>query len=141
MQKRKLEIELNQSAKKTQLFENFYKKKETTAGAGRGLLRCRIRGFGGNDGSTVWLAAAVGKNKDRVFVLGFEAHIFSRTFTSPSPPPSPQLNPTMEDRINLLETMMADMMAMIRKMRATSSTDPPTSIQDDMHVADKEGLD
>ncbi|KAL2226741.1 UNVERIFIED_CONTAM: hypothetical protein Sindi_2032800 [Sesamum indicum] len=91
----------------------------------------------------IWLAVVRGKNKNQVFVLGFEAHVSSRTFTSPSPPP----NPAMEDHIDCLKMMMTDMMPMTTKMRASSSTvalpptNPPASNQDDMDIADKEGLD
>ncbi|KAL2237461.1 uncharacterized protein LOC110012124 [Sesamum indicum] len=65
----------------------------------------------------MWLAAVRGKNKGRVFVFGSEAHVSSRTFTSPSPSLPP--DPVMEDCIGHLEMMMADMMDM---MQASSST-------------------
>ncbi|KAL0345215.1 UNVERIFIED_CONTAM: hypothetical protein Sradi_4352800 [Sesamum radiatum] len=65
----------------------------------------------------------------------------------------------MEDRMNRLETMMVDMIAMMKEMRvscltavlsqpiASSSvptqppTDPLTPNDDDMDIADEEGLD
>ncbi|KAL2237421.1 UNVERIFIED_CONTAM: hypothetical protein Sindi_0933800, partial [Sesamum indicum] len=54
------------------------------------------------------------------------AHISNQTFTSLSPPPltlsPPKPNLTMEDRMNRLEMMMADMMTMMREMWTTSST-------------------
>ncbi|KAL2249489.1 UNVERIFIED_CONTAM: hypothetical protein Sindi_2422600 [Sesamum indicum] len=82
----------------------------------------------------MWLSVVGGKNKGRVFDHDFMAHVSGRTFTSPSPSPPPPTttDPAMEDCIGLLETMMADMMAMMREMRASSSTaalpptDPPT---------------
>ncbi|KAL2226487.1 UNVERIFIED_CONTAM: hypothetical protein Sindi_2007400, partial [Sesamum indicum] len=57
-------------------------------------------------------------NKGQVFGLGFEAHVYNRTFTSPSPPlptqplPPPPPNPAMKDHIGRLETMMAIMREM-----------------------------
>ncbi|KAL0355549.1 UNVERIFIED_CONTAM: hypothetical protein Sradi_4001800 [Sesamum radiatum] len=65
----------------------------------------------------------------------------------------------MEDRMNWLETMMVNMMAMMKEMQARSlnarpslptgstsaSAQPPTNPlapnEDDMHIADKEGSD
>ncbi|KAL2251694.1 UNVERIFIED_CONTAM: hypothetical protein Sindi_2291700, partial [Sesamum indicum] len=68
----------------------------------------------------LWLAAIRGKNKARVFGLGFEAHVFNRTCTSPSP--SPPSNSHMENRIVWLERMMVDMMAMMKSMPVNSLT-------------------
>ncbi|KAL2253093.1 UNVERIFIED_CONTAM: hypothetical protein Sindi_0104000 [Sesamum indicum] len=57
----------------------------------------------------LWLDAVRGKKKGRVFYLGFEAHVSSWTYTSPSQPSltsiptPPQLNSAMEDLISLLE--------------------------------------
>ncbi|KAL2231193.1 UNVERIFIED_CONTAM: hypothetical protein Sindi_1713700, partial [Sesamum indicum] len=57
------------------------------------------------------------------------AHVSSRTFTSPPPPPLPLSNPVIKDRISRDEMMMADMRCMMREMRAFSSTTerPPTN--------------
>ncbi|KAL2236268.1 UNVERIFIED_CONTAM: hypothetical protein Sindi_0818500 [Sesamum indicum] len=80
----------------------------------------------------MWLATVEGKNKDRVFSLGSKAHISSRTFTSPLPHPTTPLLPNS---------------AMMRDMWASSSTttspsiDSPASNQNDMNIADDEGLD
>ncbi|KAL2242539.1 UNVERIFIED_CONTAM: hypothetical protein Sindi_0371900 [Sesamum indicum] len=83
------------------------------------------------------LATVSAKNKYRVFNLGFETHVSNRTFTSsPLTPTPPSPNPAMKERISCLETMMADMMTMMREMRASSSTaaslatDPPGENQD-----------
>ncbi|KAL0458727.1 UNVERIFIED_CONTAM: hypothetical protein Slati_0499900 [Sesamum latifolium] len=84
----------------------------------------RIGGIGGNDRAADVAGCSRGKNKGRVFGFDSEAHFSSRTYTSPSPPPPP--NPTQEDRIGYLEVMMADMMVMIRKMRASSSVAEPS---------------
>ncbi|KAK4400602.1 hypothetical protein Sango_1166300 [Sesamum angolense] len=54
----------------------------------------------------LWLAAVGGKKKGLVFGLGFEAHFSSRTYMSPPPPPSPN----MEDCMVQLKMMMVDMM-------------------------------
>ncbi|KAL2252219.1 UNVERIFIED_CONTAM: hypothetical protein Sindi_0016600 [Sesamum indicum] len=107
----------------------------------------------------MWLTAVRRKNKDRVFGLNFEAYVSSRTFTLPSlpplTPPLPQPNPVMEDRIGRLEMMMTNMIAMMREMWVSSSsqptastsapapppTDPLAQNEDDMDVADEEGLD
>ncbi|KAL0449538.1 UNVERIFIED_CONTAM: hypothetical protein Slati_1510200 [Sesamum latifolium] len=73
----------------------------------------------------MWLAAVEGT---RVVFALVEAHFFSRTYTSPSPPPPPppSPNPTTEDRIGRFEEMRADMMVMIREMRASSSVAGPS---------------
>ncbi|KAL2230792.1 UNVERIFIED_CONTAM: hypothetical protein Sindi_1673600 [Sesamum indicum] len=94
----------------------------------------------------MWLAAVGGKNKDRVFGLGSKAHVSSHTFASPSPLPPPPPNPTVEDCIDRLKIMMANMIAMMRDAgllldRGTASDSPPASNQDDMDVAHKEELD
>ncbi|KAL2236627.1 UNVERIFIED_CONTAM: hypothetical protein Sindi_0854400 [Sesamum indicum] len=72
----------------------------------------------------LWVAVVGGKNKGHAFGLSSEAHISKQTYTSLSPPPpTPSLaqpNPAMEDRIGWLETMMVDMMAMMKEMRASS---------------------
>ncbi|KAL2237544.1 UNVERIFIED_CONTAM: hypothetical protein Sindi_0946100, partial [Sesamum indicum] len=70
------------------------------------------------------------------------------TFTLPPlpPPPPPPSNSTMENRINQLKLMMADMMSMMKEMPlllgcSFASDRPPASSKDDMDVADEEGLD
>ncbi|KAL2247159.1 UNVERIFIED_CONTAM: hypothetical protein Sindi_2568200 [Sesamum indicum] len=87
----------------------------------------------------MWLAAVGGKNKGRVFGLGFEAHISSRTFTSSQPPS----NPVMEDRTGRLETMMADLMDMMLEMRASLLTvaRPLTNPSIENQDEDEERLD
>ncbi|KAL0401889.1 UNVERIFIED_CONTAM: hypothetical protein Slati_4218800 [Sesamum latifolium] len=81
------------------------------------------QGFGGDDRAVAVVGCSEGKNKARVFSLGSEAHVSSRTYTSPLPPPPippwPQPNPTMEDRIGRLD------IAMMREMRASSSIAGP----------------
>ncbi|KAL0409546.1 UNVERIFIED_CONTAM: hypothetical protein Sradi_1889000 [Sesamum radiatum] len=76
----------------------------------------------------LWLAALEGKNKGHVFDLSCKAHVSSQTYTSPSPlpPTPPQPNPAMEDHIGRLETMMVEMMSMMREIRASSSTAEPS---------------
>ncbi|KAL2238767.1 UNVERIFIED_CONTAM: hypothetical protein Sindi_1068400 [Sesamum indicum] len=76
----------------------------------------------------MWLATVVGKNKGCVIDLGSDAHVYSRTFTSPSSSPAtlPQPNLAMEDRMNRLETMIVDMMVIMKEMHANSSTTLPS---------------
>ncbi|KAL0443931.1 UNVERIFIED_CONTAM: hypothetical protein Slati_2115800 [Sesamum latifolium] len=84
----------------------------------------------------------------------------NETYTSPSPhppsPPSSQANPAVEDRIDHLEEMMVDIMAIMREMRASSTvgssqptasttapaqppTDPQAPNDEKMDVANQEG--
>ncbi|KAL2238382.1 UNVERIFIED_CONTAM: hypothetical protein Sindi_1029900 [Sesamum indicum] len=58
--------------------------------------------------------------RTRLCIRCSEAHVSIWTYTSMSPSPPPQPNPAMEDRIGRLETMMVNMMAMIREMQTNS---------------------
>ncbi|KAL0289886.1 UNVERIFIED_CONTAM: hypothetical protein Sradi_7062800 [Sesamum radiatum] len=72
-------------------------------------LQYFYRGIGGGGRAADVAGCSWGKNKGHVFGLGFEAHFFSRAYTSP-PPPSNQA------------------MEMIREMRASSSTGGPSQL-------------
>ncbi|XP_020548499.1 uncharacterized protein LOC105157998 isoform X2 [Sesamum indicum] len=90
--------------KQMELFERCYKKKENDSWSGPmvvevAMLEDRQPQLMADDLSALaksevsmamteqqmWLATIEGKNKGRVFGLGSEAHVSSRTFTSPSP--------------------------------------------------------
>ncbi|KAL0449353.1 UNVERIFIED_CONTAM: hypothetical protein Slati_1491700 [Sesamum latifolium] len=53
-------------------------------------------------------------------------HTYHHRHPSDTANAQPLLNPIVEDRIGRLEEMMVDMMAMMRQMRANSSTTGPS---------------
>ncbi|KAK4406461.1 hypothetical protein Sango_0652600 [Sesamum angolense] len=147
MHKRKLEAELGVPPTQMEVFERCYKTKEdggwssprATEEKFQKLLEEHQPQPTVDEGRTVaeskasvsmteqqmWLAAARGKVKGRVFGLNSETYFSSRTYTSLlSPPPTlpqPPLNSAVEDRIGRLKEMMANMIVIMREIRASSS--------------------
>ncbi|KAL0294460.1 UNVERIFIED_CONTAM: hypothetical protein Scaly_3121300 [Sesamum calycinum] len=125
------EVELGVLPTQMEVFERCYKKKEdggwssprVTEEKFQKLLEEHQPQPTIDEGHTV--AESKGKVKGRVFGLSSETHFSSRAYTSlllpPPTLPPPPLNLAVEDRIGRLKEMMANMIIMMREIRASSS--------------------